>query len=385
MSARRTERIETLVIGGGQAGLAAGYHLARQGLPFLILEGADRVGDAWRKRWDSLRLFTPARYDALPGRPFPASPHYFPTKDEFADYLERYAVECELPVRTGTRVDRLTREGDRYVATAGERRFEAEHVVVAMSNYQRPRTPAFAAELDPGIRQLHSAEYRNPGQLRPGGTLIVGAGNSGSEIAMELARHHRVWMSGRSTGEIPFRPRSLPGRHLLGPLVLRFLFYRVLTVDTPIGRRARPKIISRGGPLIRVKKRDLAAAGVERVGRTAGVKDGWPVLEDGRVMNVANVVWCTGFETGFHDWIDLPVHDDDPDGGHAHEPRHTRGHLPDHPGLYFLGLHFQRALSSAMIHGVGRDAGEIVRAIAERRVGRTGGAAAPVTAATSAA
>jgi putative flavoprotein involved in K+ transport len=356
----RTERFETLIIGGGQAGLATGYHMARRGLPFAILEAGDRIGDVWRRRWDSLRLFTPARYDALPGMPFPASPHYFPRKDEFADYLESYAQRFELPVRTGVEVRRLARQDGRFVVTTAEGRYEADNVIVAMGNHQVPWTPAYANDLDPDIVQLHSAHYRNAGQLQPGAVLLVGAGNSGSEIAMELAPRHRVLMSGRNTGEIPFRPSRLPGRLFLVPLVLRFLFYRVLTVDTPIGRAARPKIIGRGGPLIRVKNRDLAAAGVQRVARTVGVKDGRPLLAGGEVPAVRNVVWCTGYRPGFESWINLPIHGE-------HEPRHERGVVPGQPGLFFVGLHFQRALSSEMIHGVGRDAEEIVRAV-ERRV-----------------
>lgn len=355
----RTERIGTLVIGGGQAGLAAGYHLKQQGLPFRIVDAGERIGDQWRGRWDSLRLFTPARYDGLPGMRFPSGPHYFPTKDEFADFLEHYAAAFELPVHSGVRVERLTREADRFVATAGERRFEADNVIVAMANYQRGWRPAFAAELADEIVQIHSADYKNPGQLRPGRVLIAGAGNSGSEIAMDVAADHPVCMAGRSTGELPFRPRSLPGRHVFAPLVLRFLFHHVLTVDTPIGRKARPKIVGRGGPLIRVKSRDLAAAGVQRAPRVRGAEDGVPVLEDGRALPVENVVWCTGFRTGFEEWIDLPVHGE-------HEPTHRRGSAEVHPGLYFLGLHFQRSLSSGMIHGVGRDAKDIARAVAER-------------------
>ena len=354
-----TERIGTLVIGGGQAGLSAGYHLKRQGVSFRIVDAGERIGDQWRGRWDSLRLFTPARYDGLPGMRFPSGPHYFPTKDEFADFLEHYAAAFELPVHSGVRVERLSREGDRFVARAGERRFEADNVIVAMANYQRPWRPAFAAELPEEVVQIHSADYRNPGQLRPGRVLIVGAGNSGSEIAMDVVGDHPVCMAGRSTGEIPFRPRSLPGRHVFTPLVLRFVFHHVLTVDTPIGRKARPKIVGRGGPLIRVKSRDLAAAGVERAPRVVGVEDGVPVLEDGRALPAENVVWCTGFRTGFEEWIDLPVHGD-------REPRHRRGSVDAHPGLYFLGLHFQRSLSSGMIHGVARDAEDVARAVAER-------------------
>ena len=161
-------RVETLVIGGGQAGLSVGYYLAKQGLPFLILEANQRIGDSWRSRWDSLRLFTPARFDGIAGMPFPASRNRFPTKNEMADYLESYAAHFGLPVQTGTVVNRLSREGDRYVVTAGERRFEAKQVVVAMATYQRRRIPDFAHELDPGITQLHSSEYRNVSQLQDG-------------------------------------------------------------------------------------------------------------------------------------------------------------------------------------------------------------------------
>jgi putative flavoprotein involved in K+ transport len=369
---RGIERVGTLVIGGGQAGLAVGYHLRQRDLPFLIVDAGDRIGDAWRQRWDSLRLFTPARFDGLPGRPFPAPPHAFPTKDEMADYLEDYAAHFALPVRTGTRVERLTREGDRFVATLGvqlgedrgEDRLEADTVVVAMGTYQRPRLPPFAAELAPGIVQLHSKDYRHPGQLQPGDVLLVGAGNSASELAMELSGEHRVVMAGRDTGAIPFRIDGWFARTFGVRFVLRVLFRRVLTVWTPVGRRARPKVLTVGGPLVRVKPRDLRAAGVERTPRVTGVRAGWPVLEDGRVLDVANVIWCTGFHPGF-DWIDLPIHDE-------HEPRHEAGVCPVQPGLYFVGLHFLSAMSSEMIHGVGDDAERIVAHLAERIAAGTG-------------
>ncbi|HBY99406.1 MAG TPA: portal protein [Chloroflexi bacterium] len=347
----------TIIIGAGQAGLSTGYYLQKQGRDFVILDANERIGDSWRKRWDSLRLFTPARYDGLPGMPFPAPAHSFPTKDEMGDYLEAYAARFELPVRTGVKVDRLTRQGGRFVVTAGDLRFEAENVVVAMANYQSPRVPPFAQALAPGIVQLHSSEYRNPSQLRDGGVLIVGAGNSGSEIALEVSSSHRTWMSGRDTGHLPFHIEGVAARILLVRLVLRFLFHRVLTVNTPIGRKLRPKVLSQGGPLIRVKPEDLVAAGVERVSRTVGVRDGLPVLEDGRVLEVANVVWCTGFHPGFS-WIELPVF------GQDGEPVHERGVVANEPGLYFVGLHFLYALSSAMIHGVGRDAEHVGQAIA---------------------
>lgn len=352
-----SERIDTVVIGGGQAGLSVGYYLQQQERGFVILDANQRIGDSWRKRWDSLRLFTPARYDGLVGMPFPAPPHVFPTKDQMADYLEAYAAHFKLPVRTGVKVERLSRTGNRFLVAAGSLQFEADNVVVAMANWQKPRVPSFAQELDPDITQLHSSAYRNPSQLQKGGVLIVGAGNSGAEIAIEVARGHPTWLSGRDTGNVPFHLDSTAGR-LLVPIVLRLIFHRVLTLDTPIGRKKRAKILSRGMPLVRVKPKDLTAAGVERVPKTVGVQGGLPVLEDGRVLDVANLIWCTGFVPDFS-WIDLPVLGED-------GPIHERGVVPNEPGLYFVGLTFLYAASSSQIHGVARDAAYIAAQIAAR-------------------
>jgi putative flavoprotein involved in K+ transport len=355
----QAERVQTVVIGGGQAGLSVGYYLARRGLPFVILDANERIGDSWRNRWDSLRLFTPARYDGLAGMPFPAPPHSFPTKDEMADYLEAYAARFDLPVRSGIQVDGLSREGQRYIITAGGRRFEAEHVVVAMARYQYGRVPRFAGQLDPGIVQVHSRDYRNPKQLKDGGVLVVGAGNSGAEIALEVSREHHTLLSGRDTGHVPVRIDGLAARLILQPFLFRFVFHRVLTVKTPMGRKARLKVLTEGAPLIRLKPADLAAAGVERVPRVKGVRDGLPILEDGRVADVSNVIWCTGFHPGFS-WIDLPCLDKDG------VPKHESGVAVGEPGLYFVGLPFIYSFSSAMIHGVGRDAGRIARVIQAR-------------------
>jgi putative flavoprotein involved in K+ transport len=356
-----TERLETVIIGGGQAGLSVGYHLARLGRRFVILDANERIGDAWRKRWDSLRLFTPARYDGLPGMPFPAPDWSFPTKDEVANYLESYAARFELPVRTGVRVDGLSREADRYVVTAGDRRFEADHVVVASGAYQRPRIPDFASELDSSIVQLHSSEYRDPSQLQEGGVLVVGAGNSGAEIALDVSGDHRTWLSGRHPGQEPYRPGSRWDR-LLIPVVW-FMASHVLTVRTPMGRAVQQKFHveggrhSRGLPLARIRPKDLAAAGIERVPRTTGARGGVPVLEDGRDLEVANVIWCTGSVPDFA-WIELPVFAED--GG----PVHDRGIVRSEPGLYFVGLVFLYALASSLVGGVGRDAEHIARHIA---------------------
>ena len=352
-------RVNTVVIGGGQAGLSVGYHLSQLGIPFVILDASRRVGDSWRYRWDSLRLFTPARHAGLDGMPFPAEPFSFPTKDEMADYLETYARHFELPVRSGVRVDRLSRLGDRFVVVAGHHRIEASNVVVAMGNYQRPRRPSFAGELRSTIVQLHSFEYRNRSQLHPGDVLVVGAGNSGAEIAMETVARHRTWMAGRETGHVPFRVDGLAARLGLSRLVLRVIFHRVLSIATPIGRRLRPRMLHRAAPLIRTKGKDLTAAGVLRVPRVVGVRNGLPLLEDGRVLDVANVVWCTGFDAAFS-WIDLPVF------GADGLPQHEAGVVASEPGLFFVGLPFLYAFSSEMIHGVGRDAARIAGTIAVR-------------------
>jgi putative flavoprotein involved in K+ transport len=357
---REPERVETLVIGGGQAGLSVGYHLARRGLPYVILDAHERVGDAWRRRWDSLRLFTLSRYNGLAGLSFPGPPRGFPTKDEVADYLEAYAVRFELPVRTGIRVNRLIRNGDRFMATAGDQRFEADNVVVAMGTDQVPWVPPFAPELDPSIVQLHSSEYRNPAQLQGGGVLVVGVGNSGGEIAIELASRHPTWLSGKEHGHVPFRIEGALARFVLLPLLFRFIGHRVLTVNTPIGRKVRPKLLSHGPPLVRVKLKDLAAAGVERVPRVVGVRDGLPFLEDQQVLEVANVVWCTGFRPDFS-WIDLPIF-----GEEKREPMHHRGIVANEPGLYFVGLFFLYAMSSGFLPGVSRDAEYIAKHIESR-------------------
>ena len=355
----KPERFETLIVGGGQAGLSVGYHLAQRGLPFVIIDANERIGDVWRNRWDSLRLFTPARYDGLPGMPFPGTDRSFPTKDEMADYLAAYAAHFDLPVRTGVRVDGLSRLGDRFLVTAGDRRFEAENVVVAVSSHERPWLPQFASELDPALVQLHAAEYRNPSQLRSGGVLVVGAHDSGAEIAIEVASGHPTWLSGRDPGHVPFRIDGIFGRHFGIPLVM-FMFGRVLTVSTPIGRRVRPKLLRHAGPAVRIKPRDIVGAGIERVPKVVGVREGLPVLEDQRTLDVANVIWCTGFRPDFS-WIDLPTFGED-----EMEPVHRRGIVVDQPGLYFVGLFFLYAASSGLVGGVGRDAAHVVEAIASR-------------------
>jgi putative flavoprotein involved in K+ transport len=362
------DHVETLVIGAGQAGLAVGYHLRRRGLPFVIVDEHERVGDVWRKRWDSLRLFTPGRYDGLPGMPFPGLPSAYPTKDETADYLAAYAREFGLSVRTGLKVERVSAPAGRFEAFCGEQEFSAKNVVVATGAFHHPRVPPFADGLDTAIVQLHSSEYRNSSQLRQGSVLVVGAGNSGAEIAMELAGHHHLWLSGPDTGQEPTSAGSIPDR-LFTPIA--WLIATRLTVRTAPGRKLRDYFIDppRGIPLGRVRRKDIVAAGIERVGRITGVRDGYPLLDDGRVLKVSNVIWCTGYRCDFS-WLDVPL----PATRYGF-PIHDRGIVDSVPGLYFVGLLFQYSLSSALLGGVGRDAKYIADHIVSKRAGTKQGSA----------
>lgn len=343
----RTEHTGTIVIGGGQAGLSTAYHLTRLERDCLVLEGHERVGDIWRNRYDSLRLYSPAKYDGLPGWAFPVTRWTYPTKDQIADYLEAYADRFELPVRTDVSVDTLTRKGHRFVVHAGTERYEADNVVVASGTWQEPFTPDFADQLDPSVRQLHSHDYRNPAQLQDGAVLVVGCSHSGADIAFEVAAEHHTILSG-PVHEIPF---NIEGR--VARMLLPFLWFaanHVLTERTPIGRKVQPDVRAHGGPLLRVKCADLAEAGVEHVPeKVAGVRDGQPYLTDGRVMDVRNVVWCTGFGKDMG-WIQVPFDSE------AGWPVQERGVVPSQPGLYFVGLPFLYAFTSMLVGGVGRDA-----------------------------
>jgi putative flavoprotein involved in K+ transport len=345
--------IDTVVVGGGQAGLAMGYFLAQQERDFLILDAGDRVGDTWRNRWDSLRLFTPAFHSGLPGMPFPAPGCSFPTKDETADYLETYARTFDLPLRLGRRVESLSPHDDGYLVGAGCERYLAEHVVVSTGPYHHPNIPGFAAGLDPAIVQLHSSAYHNPRQLPEGDVLVVGAGNSGAEIAVELAASRRTYLSGRDTGHLPVS--------LIHNRLSLWLADHVFTIDTRLGRKMSEAMERRGDPLVRLKAKDIAAAGVERVPRVTGIVGGKPRRADGRSLNVAVVVWATGFRPDFG-WIKLPIFDD------AGDPIHHRGVVDAARGLYFLGLPFQYTPTSTHVGGVGKDA----RHVAEHLVAHAG-------------
>jgi len=363
-----TERLETVVIGAGQAGLSAGYHLLRRGMPFVILDVDARVGDHWREHWDSLRLYSPAGWDGLPGMRFPAARFHYPSGREMGDYLEAYARKFDLPVVSGTRVDGV-RPADGpaggYVVTAGERRYEAAQVVVATGAFTKPRVPDFAGRLDPAIRQFHSSDYQRPSQLQDGPVLVVGVSHSGADIAFETAATHHTMLAGHVHGEFPFRVVDT-WRAWIGWPVWHFVTSHLLTMRTPIGRKMAPFVKMGGAPLLRFRSGDLARAGVERYdSKVVGVREGKPVLADGQVLDVANVVWSTGFRPDYG-WIRAPDFLGD-DGW----PKGVRG-AATAPGLYFLGVPFTFGFTSMLVAGAGRDAGYVVDRIAERAGTRRG-------------
>jgi putative flavoprotein involved in K+ transport len=296
--------------------------------------------------------------NGLPGMEFPGEANAFVSKDEVADFLEDYATSMELPLRLNTRVERLWLDGDRFVIEAGDTTLTARNVIVAMADYQKPAIPSFASELDPGIIQMHASEYKNPAQLQDGPVLVVGLGNSGADIALETAKDHDTIVSGTESGSVPFKIEGRFGRNV-GTRIVRFVLVRVLNTSTPIGRRARPKLMEQGPPLVRVRPKDLEESGVTRVGRTTGVENGKPVVGDGQTLDVSNVIWCTGYHPGF-DWIDIPVFDA------QRLPIHQRGIVTDVPGLYFVGLFFLHSMWSETITGVQPDVQHIVKHLADQ-------------------
>jgi len=353
-----TTDFDTVIIGGGQAGLIAGYELKKRGRAAVILDAHARLGDAWRTRWDSLRLFTPRRDSALPGLRMPGSQSRMPTKDEMADYLESYATHHDLDVRTGVRVTRLSKADGRFVIDTDAGEFTASNVVVASGSYGEPKLPAFARDLDTHIVQLHSSAYRNPGQLQPAHVLLVGAGNSGCDIAMDVIGTHPTLLAGPKVTNVPPDIDKWLGRVVI-VRVVRWVQRNILSLRTPIGRKKAPTLRYATTPVIRVKPKWLERAGVQRVGRVVGVQDGLPQLDDGRVLDVTNVIWCTGFKHDFP-WIDLPGFDEDG------APRHRRGISTEVAGLYFVGLPFQFALASASLWGVARDAAHVAKSLAKQ-------------------
>jgi putative flavoprotein involved in K+ transport len=349
-SRRRPARLDVVVVGAGQAGLAMGYFLARRGLSFLILERAPAVGQAWRERWDSLVLFTPARYSALPGMPFPGDPDHYPTRDEVISYLERYAERFELPVALGAGVASVRPRDGGYVVAAGETEYEADQVVVATGPFQVPHVPAAAERIGPDVVQMHSTGYRGPADLPAGTVLVVGGGNTGVQIAEELSRTHDAHLAVGSR-QTPL-PQRLLGRDLFWWLN-RLRLMRV-TASSPIGRRMKGRDVLVGSSPRRLRRRH----GVELHPRVTGASDGSVAFADGSALRVDGVVWATGYRLD-HDWLHVPKGED---GALAHR----RG-VTESPGLYLLGMSWQHTRGSALLGWVAEDAEFIAERIAARR------------------
>lgn len=341
------DRFDVVVIGAGQAGLALGYFLAKEGRHFTILEAADSIGAAWRTRWDSLVLFTPRRYDGLPGLQFPGDPDGYPGRDEVVEYLEEYKSTFELPVQLDSPVRTLTRAADGYVLDLGARTIEAQQVVVATGPFQIPRVPAFASDLASDVVQVHSTGYRRPSDVPEGTVVVVGGGNTGFQIARELSTTHTVHLAIGSR-QTPL-PQRLLGRDLFWWLTKTRLIEK--TAESRIGRRARHR-----DTLIGSSPRDVKRRGVTVRPRVVGASDHGVTFADGSQLDVDAVVWATGYRSEYG-WIDLPVFDDD---GRV---VHRRG-VTDSPGLFFLGLTWQHTRGSALLGWVKDDAEFISERIA---------------------
>jgi putative flavoprotein involved in K+ transport len=340
MQTGASEHRDVIVIGGGQAGLAIGYYLAQQGRRFTILEAASAPAAAWRDRWDSLELFTPVRYDSLPGRAFPGDPDSYPLRDDVVEYLIAYARDFELPVELDSRVTAVRRDGDGYVVELADRAYEADHVVVATGPFQVPRVPAIAGDLHGDVVHFHSSEYRTPAALPPGPALVVGGGNTGFQIAAELAESHEVHLSVGSR-QVPL-PQRILGRDLFTFLEATGLMAR--TVDSRIGRRMKDRDTLIGSRPRTLRRRH----GVTLHPRATAASATTVGFDDGTSIEVSSVIWATGFGLD-HSWIDVPVFDD------TGSVLHRRG-VTDAPGLYFLGLPWLHTRGSALLGWVKDDA-----------------------------
>jgi putative flavoprotein involved in K+ transport len=342
------QHFDVVVIGAGQAGLAIGHFLARQGRRFVILEAAEAIGAAWRTRWDSLLLFTSRRYDSLPGLTFPGDPEGYPTRDEVIAYLEEYARTFELPVELASAVRSLTAKDGGFLVGLDDRELEAEQVVVATGPFQVPLVPALAGDLPPEVFQTHSTGYRRPSDVPEGTVLVVGGGNTGFQIAKELAATHRVHLAIGSR-QTPL-PQRIFGRDLFWWLTKTGLIEK--TVDSRIGRRLRDR-----DTLIGSRPRELRRGyGVGVKPRAIGVAGRTVSFADGSELDVDAVIWATGYRLD-HSWIEVPLQ------GSDGRLRHRRG-VTDAPGFYVLGLSWQHTRGSALIGWVGDDAEFIAEQIA---------------------
>jgi putative flavoprotein involved in K+ transport len=344
---------EVIVIGGGQAGLALGYHLARQGRRFTILDACEATAAVWRSRWDSLTLFTPARYDALPGRAFPGDPNHYPARDEVVEYLRDYARDFALPVEFNARVRAVKAGGRGYIVETDDRAFEADQVVIATGPFQTPRIPSIAQSLAGNVHQLHSSDYRRPDEIPGGPVLVVGGGNTGFQLARELSGGNEVHLAiGSRQAPLPQQPFGIDLFRILTATRLMSA-----TADSKLGRR-----LSGRDALIGSSPRAIRRRGVHVRPRAAGAAGSTITFADGSTLDARTVIWATGFSVDYS-YIDAPVFSDDG------EVIHTRG-VTAAPGLYFLGMPWQHSRGSALLGWVKNDAQHIAGQIARVATGR---------------
>jgi len=340
--------LDVVVVGGSQAGLAMAWHLTRRGLRFVVLEAGPEIGHTWRSRWDSLTLFTPAQHDALPGMPFPGRPDTYPTKDPVADYLQDYAAAFNLPVRLNARVSHLSKTAEGFEIGTQADVFRARQVVAAAGPFQTPFIPPAAQRLDGAVTQLHSAGYRNPQALPAGPALVVGGGNSGFQIAEELAAAGRRVDLSIATKQ-PVLPQRLAGKDLFWWLTHLGLM-RVST-ESRLGRRMSSRDF-----IIGSSRRRLQKKGVRFRPRLTGAGGRTAQFADGGTLDAGVVIWATGYRPDYS-WIDIP--DVVQDG----QVTHRRG-VTEVPGVYFLGLTWQHTRGSALLGFVNDDAAYLAGRIA---------------------
>jgi putative flavoprotein involved in K+ transport len=343
-----SERRDVVVVGGGQAGLAIGHLLSQQGRSFTILDAADAPAAAWRGRWDSLRLFTPVRYDSLPGRAFPGRPETYPGRDDVVAYLTDYARELELPVELDSRVRAVRAADDGYLVELADRTYEAGQVVIATGPFQIPRVPQMTERLDPDIVRLHSSAYRGPEDVPAGPVLVVGGGNTGFQIAQELSGTHEVHLS------IGSRQTPLPQR-MLGRDLFRYLEATGLmgkTVTSRLGRRMQHRDALIGSSPRTARRRH----GIRLRGRTVDATGTEVRFDDDSRLSPGAIIWATGFSLD-HSFVHVPVFG--ADGRLVHRRGVTAAR-----GLYFLGLPWQHTRGSALLGWVKDDAEHLAARIA---------------------
>jgi len=342
----------TIVIGGSQSGLATGYYLKKMNEDFIILEASDNIGQAWKKRWESLKLFSPPSFNKLPGWSYPSPKGGPDTKDEMAEYLRAYAENQDLPVICSMRVTALKKSGFYFSVTTPADNFTADRVVVATGAHQFAYIPDFANQINKDIFQLHSDDYRNPFTLPPGDVLVVGSAISGMQIALELAKSRKTVISGKPSYIIP------RGLSQISQRLDWWLLQHLLTIKTPMGRKVKPQFIH-GGGVFHYLTKEMDKSGIPRVERITGVREGKLMLASGQTTDSSVIIWCTGHRPDFS-WIKEKVTDE------KGWPLTNRG-VSSIEGLYFIGMPFQFGLTSSLVAGVSRDAAFITKNIEGRR------------------